>query len=383
MDHQELIEFRRTLHMYPETGYREFNTSRLVAEKLDQLEIEYTSGIAKTGIVAEINKGDGKCIVLRADMDALPITEETGLAFASKNKGVMHACGHDIHTTILLGTISELSGHDFKGKIKFAFQPSEEGTDGDADNKSGGQRMVEEGVLRDADYALALHVHPQLAVGKLYYTNGTAMAYTNTFEITVHGKAGHAGAAPHLGVDAVLIAANLIQDLHTIVSRDLDPTKTGVVSITVVNGGTKSNIIADKVVMKGTVRALNTEEYSRIMVRMKQIIAGTEVSFNTKIELRISSYYPALENDLAVHEKIEGVARDVFNQGVEEIGPMLGGEDFAFFSKEVPAMFYFIGAKDIDDPTFFLHHPKVIFNEDCIKYGVEFLTRSALKLLSV
>jgi amidohydrolase len=368
--------------MYPETGYREFNTSKLIAEKLDQLDIEYTSGIAKTGIVAEINKGEGKCIVLRADMDALPITEETGLKFASKNKGVMHACGHDIHTTILLGTISELSGHDFKGKIKFAFQPSEEGTDDDEDNKSGGQRMVEEGVLRDADYALALHVHPQLAVGKLYYTNGTAMAYTNTFEITVLGKAGHAGAAPHLGTDAVLIAANLIQDLHTIVSRDLDPIKTGVVSITVINGGTKSNIIADKVVMKGTVRALNTEEYSRIMARMKQIIAGTEVSFNTKIDLRIGSYYPALENDITVHEKIEGVARDIFDQGVEETGPMLGGEDFAFFSKEVPAMFYFIGAKDIHDPTYFLHHPRVIFNEDCIKYGIDFLTRSVLKLLS-
>ena len=254
----DLIQFRRQLHQYPELGYNEFNTARSIRQKLDIRKIPYQSGIAKTGIVAELSKGNGKCIALRADMDALPIQEETNLEFASKNKGIMHACGHDVHTTMLLGAAMKLKDSDFSGRIKFIFQPSEEGVNGDSEKKSGGQRIVESGILKDVDYALGLHVNPLLEVGALSFAPGNAFAYTSNIAITILGKAGHAGAAPHLSVDAILIAGTLIQNLNTIVSRNISPTKSGVVSITMIKGGIASNIIADSVKMRGTIRSFST-----------------------------------------------------------------------------------------------------------------------------
>lgn len=379
---EELIDFRRILHANPEMGYQEYNTSKRICEKLDKIGIKYQSGLAKTGIVAEIERGEGKCIALRSDMDALPILEETNLTFASKNKGVMHACGHDVHTTMLLGTIMELVNQDFKGKIKFIFQPSEEGTNGDVEKKSGGQRLVELGILQDVDCALALHVHPLLEVGKLNFALGNALACANSFTIEVMGKAGHAGAAPHLATDAVLIATTLIQNLYSIISRDIDPTKTGVLSISMVNGGVAPNVVADKVVIRGTVRALETEEYEHIIHRMDQIIEGVATSFETTINFDVDFYYPSLKNNSDVHKRIQGVAEETFSLGVSEIEPILGGEDFAFYSREVPSMFYFLGAKDTVEPCYFLHHPKVVINEDCIPYGIDFLSKSTLKLLS-
>lgn len=379
---EELIKIRRTIHQNPEIGYQEYNTSKLICEKLQALGINYRSGIAKTGIVAEIDNGPGKCIALRADMDALPIQEETNLPFSSKNKGVMHACGHDVHTTILLGAIMELKDQDFKGKIKFIFQPSEEGINGDEEKKSGGQRIVELGELNNVDYALALHVHSLMEVGKLSYAPGTALACANAFTIEVIGKAGHAGAAPHLATDAILVSTSLIQNLYSIISRDINPTKTGVVSISMINGGEAPNIVADKITIRGTVRALDLEEYDLIIKRMKEIVNGVAASFNATINFSVDFFYPSLINNLDIHQKIESVAKDLFPLGVSETEPLLGGEDFAFFSREVPSMFYFLGAKHTEEPCYFLHHPKVVINEDCIAYGVKFLAKSALKLLS-
>ncbi|HFC01031.1 MAG TPA: amidohydrolase [Phaeodactylibacter sp.] len=378
----ELIQFRRQLHQYPELGYQEFKTSKLICKKLDELGVSYQSGLAKTGIVAEIKKGAGKCIALRADMDALPIVEATGLDFSSKNKGVMHACGHDVHTTILMGAITQLINQDFRGKIKFIFQPSEEGVNGDTENKSGGQRIVELGILKDVDYALALHVHPLLEVGKLGYALGNALACTGNFSIQVRGKSGHAGAAPHLAIDGILVATTLIQNLYTIVSRNINPTKTGVVSVTMINGGQATNIIADNVIIKGTIRALDMEEYDLIIQRMNKIIKGVSESFGAAIDWSIDLFYPSLINHSNVHKILKSVGKTVFGEEeVLEVSPMLGGEDFAFYSREVPSMFYFIGAKNTNEPCYFLHHPKVVINEDCIQYGVDFLTKSALKLM--
>lgn len=379
----ELIQFRRTLHQHPELGYQEVNTSKLICEKLDSLGISYRSGIAKTGVVAEIEKGEGKCIALRADMDALPIQEETNLEYSSKNKGVMHACGHDVHTTMLLGAITELKESDFKGKIKFIFQPSEEGVNGDAERKSGGQRIVEEGILDEVDFALALHVHSLFEVGTLRYTPDIALACTSFFEINIKGKAGHAGAAPHMATDSILIAAALIQNIHTIISRDIDPMKNGVVSLTMIHGGTAPNIIAENVKIRGTIRALEENEYELIVDRIKKIIKGVSESFGAEISYQTELYYPNLENNIEeVHQKVADQAKHIFQKGVFESGPLMGGEDFAFYAKKVPSMFYFIGAKDISEQCYYLHHPKVVINEDCIELGVEFLKQSALKLLS-
>lgn len=378
----KLIAIRRKLHENPELGYQEYDTVKLICNTLDNLGVPYKSKIAKTGIVAEINKGQGKCIALRADMDALPINEETHLKFASKKANIMHACGHDLHTTILLGAIMELKDCDFNGRLKFIFQPSEESTNGDVDNKSGGQRIVEEGILDDVDYALGLHVHPLLDVGKVSYALGNALACTAHFTINIKGKSGHAGAAPHLAKDAILISASLIQNLNTIISRDIDPTKTGVLSITTINGGVAKNIIADNVELGGTLRALDIEHYHLIIKRMEEIISGTAKAFNAQISLSIDLFYPSVLNSKDVHTQLHNVATKVFTDGVIEVDPILGGEDFAFYSRKVPSMFYFLGAKANTDACYFLHHPKVVFNESCIKYGVSFFKEAALKLLA-
>ena len=378
----QLINFRRLLHQNPELGYQEYNTSKLVYQQLESINIPFQSGIAKTGIVAELSKGKGKCIALRADMDALPIQEETTLEFASKNNGIMHACGHDVHTTMLLGAAMKLKDLDFSGKIKFIFQPSEEGVNGDIDKKSGGQRIVELGFLKDVDYALALHVHPLLEVGTLSYASGIALACSSIFTINVFGKAGHAGAAPHLSIDAILIATTIIQNLQSIVSRNISPTKTGVVSVTMINGGSATNIIADHVIIKGTIRALELEDYNLIIERIEKIINGVSLSFGANIDLSIDSFYPSLINDSNLNENLRGVAENIFKNGLIQVEPMLGGEDFSFYSRTVPSMFYFIGAKDVVDPCYFVHHSIVIINEDCIQLGIDFLTKSALKLLS-
>ncbi len=377
----DLIQFRRQLHQYPELGYNEFNTARSIRQKLDILKIPYESGIAKTGIVAELSKGNGKCIALRADMDALPIQEETNLEFASKNKGIMHACGHDVHTTMLLGAAMKLKDSDFSGRIKFIFQPSEEGANGDAEKKSGGQRIVESGILKDVDYALGLHVNPLLEVGALSFAPGNAFAYTSNIAITILGKAGHAGAAPHLSVDAILIAGVLIQNLNTIVSRNISPTKSGVVSITMINGGNAPNVIAGSVKMRGTIRSLELPDYDLLVERISQIIKGVSESFNAKIEFTIDSFYPGVVNNPNVNDALEQTANEIFSKGLIETEPVLAGEDFGFYSRAVPSMFYFIGARDVAEPCYFLHHPKVIVNEDCIPLGINFLAKSALKLL--
>ncbi|MEM6264543.1 MAG: M20 family metallopeptidase, partial [Bacteroidota bacterium] len=370
------------LHQFPEIGYQEVETSQLICNKLEELGISYNAGIAKTGIVGEIDKGPGKCIALRADIDALPIQEETELEFASLNAGVMHACGHDVHTTMLLGAIMELQEKDFSGKVRFIFQPSEEGVYEDLEKKSGGQRIVEAGTLQGVDFALALHVHPLVDVGQITYAPGAALACASHFKIIVKGKAGHAGAAPHLAIDSILVASSLIQHLNTIVSRDIDPTKTGVVSVTMISGGTAPNIIADKVEISGTIRALELDEYNLIQKRVMEIIDGMSIAYGAKIDFEIELFYPSLLNHENLHIKIEEVAKSVFDKGVLKVDPIMGGEDFAFYSREVPSMFYFLGAKSSENEPYFLHHPKMIVNEDCIQYGVNFLTQATLKLLS-
>jgi len=378
---KELIEIRRHLHQTPELGYDEYNTSEYICKQLDKIGVKYRKGIAKTGVIAELDKGSGSCVALRADMDALPVQEETNLEFASINPGIMHACGHDLHITMLLGACRILKDTDFTGKIKFIFQPSEEGVNGDPENKSGGQHIVESGVLNDVSFALALHVHPDMAAGTLGYTQETALAYVNDFRINVHGKAGHAGAAPHLSTDAILIACNLVQNLHTIVSRNISPTKAAVVSVTKINGGNAPNIIADLVEITGTVRSLDLKDYNIIMDRFSAIIEGVSKAFGARIELKTAQFYPSLINDSEIINILIPVAQEVFSGGFLKIDPLLGGEDFAFYSRKVPSAFFFIGAKDVKDPPNFLHHPKVKFNEDCLPLGAEFLAKAALKLI--
>lgn len=387
----KLVAIRRKIHANPEIGYQEHETASLICKELDTLNIPYRKGIAGTGVVATLKKGNGPVIALRADMDALPIMEETNLAFRSTKetkdaKGLpmplMHACGHDVHTTMLLGAAALLKEADFSGTVKFIFQPSEEGVYDDPEKKSGGQRIVESGELDDVKAALGLHVHPLLPVGKLAYKLGQALACANFFKIEITGKMAHAAVAPHLGVDAILVASSLIQSVSAIASKYVPPHEPTVISFTKISGGLAPNIIADKVVIEGTVRALDLETFNSILARMEKIIKGTMVSFDADIKITYNLNYPSLLNDKNVHASLGETLGGVFGkESIIPIDAILGSEDFAFYSRKVPSMFYFLGAKDTAEKCYFLHDSKVVFNEDCIPYGSRLLSEGALALM--
>lgn len=380
---QKLISIRRHLHQYPEIGYQEHQTSEFICEKLTELGVSYRKGLARgTGILAEIRKGSGQTVLLRADMDALPMQEISGVEFSSQNPGVMHACGHDMHTTMLLGAIEMLQKSDFNGTVKFVFQPSEEGTYDDPDKKSGGQRMVEEGVLDGVDCALALHVNPLAPVGMLNYTSGTALANAANFTIEIFGKSGHAGAAPHLAKDTVLAGSALVQQLQTIVARNIAPLEAGVVSVAEFHAGSAPNVIADFARLTGTLRALSDENFDHIQNRLQQIIKGIELAYEVQIKYTQNSFYPGVKNDAEILNQLQDTAEELFPLGLHPIEPTMGAEDFAFFAREVPSAFYFIGAMSEQQGAYFLHHPKVIFNEDCLVLGAEFLAKGAINMLN-
>jgi amidohydrolase len=387
----KLVAVRRKIHANPEIGYQEYETAKTICKELDELGIPYKTGIAKTGVVATLKKGEGPCIVLRADIDALPIKEETDLTYKSDKKmkaengmeiPLMHACGHDLHTTMLLGAAALLKETDFKGTVKFVFQPSEEGVYDDPEKKSGGQRVVESGELDNVKAALGLHVHPLLPVGKLAYKLGQALACANFFKIEVIGKMAHASVAPHLGIDAVLISSQLIQNISSLVPKYIAPTEATVISFTKINGGVAPNVIADKVVLEGTVRALDLTTFNQILERMEKIIEGTALSSGAKITIEYNLNYPSLLNDKNVHVTLDSTLNTIFGkENIVPVDAILGSEDFAFYSRKVPSMFYFLGARDVAENCYFLHEPKVVFNENCIPFGSELLCNGALELL--
>jgi amidohydrolase len=385
-----LISIRRQLHANPELGYQEYETADLICKELDKLGISYKKNIAKTGVVATLSKGNGPGIVLRADMDALPIKENTELSFKSTKQtkaGVndiplMHACGHDMHVTMLLGAAALLKDSDFDGTVKFIFQPSEEGVYDDPEKKSGGQRMVEAGELDDVKAALALHVHPLLPVGKVAYKLGQALACANFFKIEITGRMAHAAVAPHLGIDAILISSHIIQAVSSIAHKYIPPHEPTVISFTKINGGIAPNVIADKVILEGTVRALDLSTFNTVLERIEKIIKATMISFDADIKISYDLNYPSLLNDKHIHEVVSVPLQSVFGkQNIIPVDAILGSEDFAFYSRKVPSMFYFLGAQDTAEKTYFLHDSKVVFNEDCIPYGSKLLAEGAMELL--
>lgn len=385
-----LIAIRRQLHANPELGYQEYETAELICRELDKLGISYKTNIAKTGVVATLKKGEGPGIVLRADMDALPIRENTELSFKSTKQTkagnhdipLMHACGHDMHVTMLLGAAALLKDEDYNGSIKFIFQPSEEGTYDDPEKKSGGQRMVEAGELDDVKAALALHVHPLLPVGKVAYKLGQALACANFFRIEITGRMAHAAVAPHLGIDAILISSHIIQAVSSIAHKYIPPHEPTVISFTKINGGIAPNVIADKVVLEGTVRALDLSTFNTVLARIEKIIQATMLSFDADIKISYDLNYPSLLNDKAIHEQVTAPLENVFGKpNIIPVEAILGSEDFAFYSRKVPSMFYFLGAQDTAEKTYFLHDSRVVFNEGCIPYGSKLLAEGALALL--
>jgi len=348
----EIIENRRYFHKYPELSFQEFNTSKIIKQKLIDMGIKVQSGIAKTGLIADISGNKpGKMIALRADMDALPIQETSNVSYKSLNDGVMHACGHDGHIAMLLGAANAINQMKdrLNGTVRLIFQPAEEGP-------AGAKYMIDEGVLNHVDEIYGIHLWNYQKVGEIGVKSGPIMAAADMFEIEVLGKGGH-GATPHGTVDAVVVASHLINSFQTIVSRNTNPIESTVVTVGMINGGYNFNIIADKIVLKGTTRAYTKKNRRLIKERMQDIILGTEKIFDAKINLNYKDGYPPTINESNCTKNVLKAATKVVGDHKHLPYLSMGGEDFSYYLEKVPGCFYFIGSSPIDrDPLSTPHH---------------------------
>jgi amidohydrolase len=363
-----IVAIRRDLHRVPELGYEEVETGRLIRAKLEEMGVSYRHPVAETGVVATLGNGDGPCVALRADMDALPITEASDVPFRSEVDGRMHACGHDGHTAMLLGAARILKQREAQlhGTVKLLFQPAEEGG-------AGGARMCEEGVL-DAprvQRVFGLHVLPLLSTGSIGARAGAFFAATGRLEIEVVGQGGHA-AMPHLTVDPVITAAKVITELQTIVSRELDPLEPGVVSITGVNGGEVFNVIPPSVRLVGTIRSLSHSGLELLKRRVAEVASHVAAAHRCEAHARFPGPdYPATVNDEAFWTMVRRVSRElVGDDHVHEIDPLMGGEDFAYYAQQVPGCFVGLGVRNESIGAIHgLHHPKFKMDEDALPIG--------------
>ena len=375
-----IISIRRELHEHPELMYEEFKTSELIRRELDKLEISYKHPIAETGVLASIGNGNGPCVALRADMDALPIHEETDVSFKSKIDGKMHACGHDCHVSMLLGAAKLLKGKEdqINGTIKLLFQPAEEGG-------AGGKLMREEGALKspDVERIFGLHVWPQMPSGQIGSREGTFLAATSSLNLTVKGVGGHA-AVPQLTKDPVLTSARIITNLQSIVSRELDPLDSGVVSITVINGGNASNVIPSDVIVKGTLRSLTMDGLRGLQKRVKEIAEGIAQTHGCEAIVEyVGNDYPPTVNDSDMWKFAKGIGIELLgDENVSDLDAVMGGEDFAYYTEKVKGCFVVLGMNNPDiDATYSVHHPMFKADEDALHIGTALHTIFALKSL--
>ncbi|MCW8879018.1 MAG: amidohydrolase [Kangiellaceae bacterium] len=395
----KVIDWRRHFHQFPELSNREFKTAEKVAAHLKSLGLEVETGVAHTGVVAILKGGlPGKTIALRADMDALPVTERVDLPFASKVKttyagqevGVMHACGHDAHTAILMGVAEVLVQvkNEIPGTVKFIFQPAEEGAP--EGEEGGAELMVKQGVLKspDVDAIFGLHISSQIQVGMIGYRPGGLMASVDDFRIKIKGKQTH-GSAPWNGVDPIVISAQIINSLQTIVSRQLQLTKqAAVVTIGSIHGGVRSNIIPEEVEMIGTIRALDKDMRQQIHKKIRNIATGIAESMGAEavVEIPMSTSYPITYNTpKLVQQMLPTMQRQAGENKVIIMDAITGAEDFAFFAEEIPGFYFFLGGRSEsisakDAPPH--HTPDFKIDESGMKLGVKTLANMALDYLS-
>lgn len=346
----KVIELRRTIHSNPELSFQEFNTSALVKKELESLGLEVQDNIAKTGVTAILKgRSEGKTLLLRADMDALPLQEEAPVSYASKNPGIMHACGHDYHTANLLGVAMILSEmkDDFDGTVKFAFQPAEE-------NGGGGRSMVNEGVLDSpkVDAAMALHVMPGIE-GQVSLAYGAASAYSDGFTLKIHGKKAHTS-KPQDGVDAIVIAGHIIVSLQSILTRNIDPFAVSTFSLGKISGGNAPNIVPDFVEINGMMRNLDKDARQTLIANIENISKAIAESMGGSLEFSFKEGYPSVVNEASMVDIVKEATNEYYslvcpkddsNQFIN-LGtkPMLGAEDFGFFAQRVPSCFFVVGS---------------------------------------
>lgn len=383
----KVIEWRRDIHEHPELGNQEFRTAALIAKHLQSLGIEIKTGVAHTGVVGLLKGGKpGPVVALRADMDGLPVTERIPVPFASKvvvqyngkQSGVMHACGHDTHVAILLGVAEILSSmkKELKGTVKFIFQPAEEGVP--RGEEGGAEMMVKEGVMENpkVDAVFGLHINAQTEVGTIAYRPGGIYAGVNDMKIIVKGRSAH-GAYPWASIDPIVTAAQIINNLQTIISRNLNITENaGIVTIGAINGGNRSNIIPEQVEMLGTIRSLSDDDEKMLIERVKQVATKTAESAGATAEVIIpySSHYPVTFNDSALTQKmLPSLQASAGKDHVLLKPPHTGAEDFSFFQKEAPGIFFNLGGmpKGLDPTKTAAHHtPDFFIDETGLKLGV-------------
>ena len=365
--------WRQDLHQMPEIGLEEYETSKYIKSKLSEFNIEFKDGYANTGIIAYIKGSKGnsdKSIGLRADFDALPMPEKNDFDHKSQNEGMMHACGHDGHTSMLLGAAKYLSeNNDFDGNVYFIFQPGEEGF-------AGGQKMIQDGMFDDfkIDEVYALHNWPELQIGSIGVNNGPMMAAVDEFDIVVKGRGGHA-AIPQLAIDPVVIASQIVLAVQTIVSRSTDPVDKALISITKINGGTAYNVIDDSVKLGGTIRTFKPKTRSFFEKKLKEISSGIAKAngAEAEVDFHLTNKYPPTINSKKESEFAANVAKKVFgdSQVDTDIDPSMGGEDFSYLLEKKPGAYLYIGQGD-DNHKAHLHTTKYDFNDNLLPVGVNY-----------
>lgn len=362
-----IIQLRRKLHRIPENGFQEFKTQKVIMDALDEIGIPYST--ERTWVIALIEGGHpGDTVALRADMDALPLTEPEGCSFRSEHEGMMHACGHDAHVAMALGAAKVLFGirGQIHGKVKLLFQPAEE-------TEGGAEPMVKAGAMENphVDRVYGIHVMPHLPVGKVETRVGTLNASTDTVKISIRGKAGH-GAYPDLGTDAIVCAAQVISALQSVVSRNVSPLQSAVLTIGMIEGGTAQNIICEEVHMRGTLRTANAELRLMMKNRIAAIAQNVAIAMGCEAEVYAVPGYAALVNDGGEAERVKRVAARLFGAEnvVEKPAPSMGGEDFSFFSDCAPGAFFHIGCVNSAwMPAPPLHSRDFRIDEDCLTVG--------------
>ena len=365
-----IISLRKDFHKYPELSMEEHRTSRRIKEELDKIGVKYENGI-KTEVVATIGKGEGRVIALRADMDALRIQENTDVRYASANKGVMHACGHDFHTSAILGAAILINENKAKlhGKVRIIFQPAEE-------IAKGAKIIIESGAIDNVEVIFGMHNKPDLPVGTIGIKEGPLMASVDRFEIDIIGVGGHAG-IPEETIDPIVIGSELVMGLQTIVSRALSPFNNAVISVTKFQSGNTWNVIPEKATIEGTVRTFQEEARKRIPTLMKRKVEGIAKASGAKIDFRWIPYSPVLYNDKDYKALVTDVALELGYE-VVEAKEIAAGEDFALYQNKIPGFFVWMGVDGEKD----WHHPSYDLNEDALIVAAKYFSNLVFKVLS-
>ena len=377
-----IIADRRHLHQHPELGFQEHETARFVVERLHAIGVdEIKPGVGRTGVTALIHgSSPGKVVALRADMDALPITEENEVEYKSLHAGVMHACGHDSHVSMLLGAARMLSGlrDQFAGTVKLIFQPAEEGL-------GGAMEMINDGALENPrpDAIFGIHIWQGIDLGVVAARAGTAMVAADAFKMEIRGLGGH-GAQPHLCIDPIAVGAQIIVTLQTIVSRELDPTLPGVVTVGAFHSGHAANVIPDTAELRGTIRAVTNEQRELMAKRLVEIADGVAQTMRAQVEVEVTFGVPPTVNDPAMTEIVKAAAGEVVgSENAVDGDLMVVSEDMSEFLDRVPGCFYFVGSRNVDRGLIWgHHHARFDIDEEAMAIGVETITTTVLKLLA-